>query len=425
VQRHHFQPWRLELQPMRPHRAAALRAATAAQVLTNFGEVFTSGHDAARSHMETFEAQNVDLFISHSWGAEGYQKYLALCYHLNVNIAIKVAFLTFAIFGLVLVLLAGGPDALSGSPALLPLTVDLPVVVFFIFFFYGHVLACGRCSPSLWLDKICIPQADEVVKEECVRRLPEYLKASSQMLVLWDRTYFERMWCNLKKHTDRQAVVMLPLWLAPWLLLIILIDWMSIRIFSLWWVVDSSGIPSVDGSYQSYFMRNIVYHFYNSLAYMPAGLVAALVFRRNLQLHRAMLSQLADFEVRSAKLSMERDRPMLEAQITALYDEIEDAPIHVAFGAEADSHVAEALLPVNDLRSPSVRVITSYPSPEKCLDLFNADVSGTLLREVQMRSGDRNLPLKAFWPWVVNVAHVFLWGEILKTTLPERFLEGV
>ncbi|CAK9027739.1 unnamed protein product [Durusdinium trenchii] len=228
---------------MRPHRAAALRAATAAQVLTNFGEVFTSGHDAARSHMETFEAQNVDLFISHSWGAEGYQKYLALCYHLNVNIAIKVAFLTFAIFGLVLVLLAGGPDALSGSPALLPLTVDLPVVVFFIFFFYGHVLACGRCSPSLWLDKICIPQADEVVKEECVRRLPEYLK----------------------------AVVMLPLWLAPWLLLIILIDWMSIRIFSLWWVVDSSGIPSVDGSYQSYFMRNIVYHFYNSLAYMPAG----------------------------------------------------------------------------------------------------------------------------------------------------------
>lgn len=66
-----------------------------------------------------------------------------------------------------------------------------------------------------------------------------------------------------------------------------------------------------------------------------------------------------------------------------------------------------------------------YPSPEKCLDLFNADVSGTLLREVQMRSGDRNLPLKAFWPWVVNVAHVFLWGEILKTTLPERFLEGV
>ena len=76
---------------------------------------------------------------------------------------------------------------------------------------------------------------------------------------------------NLKKHTDRQAVVMLPLWLAPWLLLIILIDWMSIRIFSLWWMVDSSGIPSVDGSYQSYFMRNIVYHFYNSLAYMPAG----------------------------------------------------------------------------------------------------------------------------------------------------------
>ncbi|CAE7653746.1 unnamed protein product, partial [Symbiodinium pilosum] len=111
--------------------------------------------------------------------------------------ATKASVVAFALSA-VLLLYFESPGSLAGNPLLPRAAVDFPMVVFFMFFFFGHRLTLGVWSPSLWLDKLCICQSDEDGKAEAISALPEFVRRSSRMLILWDETYFERLWCNLE-----------------------------------------------------------------------------------------------------------------------------------------------------------------------------------------------------------------------------------
>ena len=55
-------------------------------------------------------------------------------------------------------------------------------------------------QPQLvFLDKLCIPQDDEQVKEECILGLAGYLKASEKLVILWSERYFQRRLAFLQK----------------------------------------------------------------------------------------------------------------------------------------------------------------------------------------------------------------------------------
>ena len=107
----------------------------------------------------TAKVNYVDIFVSHSWSANGWLKYLAVCCFLNLGIA-KKATAAAAVFSSLLVFLV--PEL----PKMLVfcMMLDVPVLVFLVFFLYGQNLTCGLWCPSMWVDKLCVDQGDLVVE---------------------------------------------------------------------------------------------------------------------------------------------------------------------------------------------------------------------------------------------------------------------
>ena len=63
-----------------------------------------------------------------------------------------------------------------------------------MFFFFGHVVAQEQPTSTVWLDKACINHVELDEKQQAIAALPDFLKQSSRVLVLWDETHFSRLW---------------------------------------------------------------------------------------------------------------------------------------------------------------------------------------------------------------------------------------
>ena len=216
-------------------------------------------------------------------------------------------------------------------------------------------------------------------------------------------------------------------WLAPWLLVTMLLDWVSVRTFQLllplvgeWQATLGSSLGS---SYYGCLLYGLLYSLTCVIAYAPASAAAAVSFSVKLQQHGFMLSQLEGFDVHEAKCTVSADRPILEAEIAAVYDEIDDLPLSVALDSTEEAwprltppaaEGEQLLQESNVLRSAAVRSVTSYPSVAECLELFNADVRGPLRRATLRHCGGAtDLPLatcmQAFLPfWLFLLSSNFL-----------------
>ena len=104
----------------------------------------------------TMKVNHVDIFVSHSWSANAWLKYLAVCGFLNLSLAKKATGAAVVVSCLLVLLLPNLPMWL-----LFCMMVDIPVLIFFVFFFYGQHLTCGLWCPSMWVDKLCVDQGDE------------------------------------------------------------------------------------------------------------------------------------------------------------------------------------------------------------------------------------------------------------------------
>ena len=82
---------------------------------------------------------SVDVFISHSWSAGRWEKFLALCLYLNLQMAVACCMMTWISF-VVLMISWHGVSGLGGSHLLLPCFVYLPMTTFFTVFFFGQQL---------------------------------------------------------------------------------------------------------------------------------------------------------------------------------------------------------------------------------------------------------------------------------------------
>ena len=206
-----------------------------------------------------------------------------------------------------------------------------------------------------------------------------------------------------------------------------LLDWVSVRIFQLllplvgeWQATLGSSLGS---SYYGCLLYGLLYSLTCVIAYAPASAAAAVSFSVKLQQHGFMLSQLEGFDVHEAKCTVSADRPILEAEIAAVYDEIDDLPLSMALDSTEEAwprltppaaEGEQLLQESNVLRSAAVRSMTSYPSVAECLELFNADVRGPLRRATLRHCGSAtDLPLatcmQAFLPfWLFLLSSNFL-----------------
>ena len=148
-------------------------------------------------------------------------KRLALCHCLNLNLAIGSCGVAFLLAIVILVLHAGSNRAVAQQDPALRYSLSLlwPFLVFLGTYLFGHLLY----PPRFWIDQVCVHPSDAEVKSRTLQAIPAFVAQSHQMLVIWDDTYWQRLWCNYEvaiyvKASAPEAIHFVPVWMALWVL---------------------------------------------------------------------------------------------------------------------------------------------------------------------------------------------------------------
>ncbi|CAE7866859.1 Traf3ip1 [Symbiodinium microadriaticum] len=200
------------------------RSVSDIQVLRGLGAVFNKdlpvGTDVSACTEEMQVGGEVDMFVSHSWESDGWSKYLAVCFTLNTGKAVKACALAFALLVSSYVVCNRHTSSLSNwRVAMFGFGL---LSVFFSVLFLGQHLTCGPCGlsgPRLWMDRLCIHQADAGQKALGISALPYFVLQSRQLLILYDDVYLERLWCVTElalfaRCCGASCVHFAPLWPA-------------------------------------------------------------------------------------------------------------------------------------------------------------------------------------------------------------------
>ncbi|CAE7663865.1 cobB, partial [Symbiodinium necroappetens] len=200
-----------------------LRGTTSAVLLNSFGHVMksTTGGTGTVSEGEndydkSYVVSELDIFLSHSWHACWWQKYLTLLYYFNALPA-TISAVAAGLMWCALQYRIGCVGVLSWR-GFFPSSI----LFFIVLFSWHHVRALLESYRiSIFLDKVCIHQKDEQRKTQGINAIGGILNKSRTLLVAWDRTYFSRLWCSFElaafyhsKLYDSKAagkVVLLPI----------------------------------------------------------------------------------------------------------------------------------------------------------------------------------------------------------------------
>jgi len=163
-------------------------------------------------------SHKISTFWSHSWHGGQWKKIATLIFLYNGPVAVLCGWL-FAIltvplfhYGLLPGLDRGWDDGKLFSCWALwsGLLVTICVIIFW------------RPRSYVFLDRICISQKDNELKAQAIFSLAGLLKSSDSMLILWDPTWTERLWCLfelaafLKSNPDRKKqLIIRPILLGP------------------------------------------------------------------------------------------------------------------------------------------------------------------------------------------------------------------
>lgn len=268
------------------------------------------------------KVSKTDVFISHSWSCPAWKKILAICHYLNLHLAVLASLIAAALAVTILVHASGSFSAVAkqSSSLLYGILMCWPMAVFVLTYLFGH-LAVDQSS--FWFDRLCIPQINLWVRAQTLQHVPVFVAHSSQMLVLWDDTYFERLWCNyeLAVHVkaaaskDAPALQLVPMWMPIWTL-------SSCGLFTIagfLFAEQGSTTESVDLDSKtavSLFMSIYNRHFNIPIClYLAVSVVFSWFCFGKVRRHKKMLDQMTNFDLRNARCMLETDRRVITDQV--------------------------------------------------------------------------------------------------------------
>lgn len=280
----------------------------------------------------------VDTFLSHVWEAPRWQKALTLLYSANIVAAVRAAVVSWVVAIAAIILFSDRDLIRLGGVELTAHVVYMPVGIFFLIFFFGH-LRPGRIGRTVWVDKLCIHQTREDLKLAGVSCLPEFVANSRRMSILWNSTYFERLWCICEVATFTAAkggadsVDFEPLWRAPWVLSTILVDLICISVsmkfmflipLASTFVEDLIGIehPPLVNLLSAILGVGSAF----AIGYIPALIPNYISFRFKISNHERMRRQVSHFCLADTKVTVESDREVVEGHIIRLFKSGNEEP---------------------------------------------------------------------------------------------------
>jgi len=302
----------------------------------------------------------LDIFLSHNWSVVRWKKFIALALYCNLQAATVAAFLCALLcFALqaadVLPLPITGLDWVEdkfdekdrADAQVGVLTSLLTAPIFVITIFFKHDLfGWLRGSPLVFLDKVCIHQTDQKLKEAGILKLGAFLASSSRMVILYSDLYVTKLWtmyevaCYLTTHTTH-LIEVVHISLAPLFFIILAMFYVGPLLY---WIPM---MPTILAFGLSYGSITLAYH---------------ILCRTG---HKSLAStwhHLSTFQVRKTDCFAEADRPVVEGNI-------------------------EAFLKSKDY-------VAMDASLEDTLQAFDELVQQVVLRVVKASLGTKPLPLK-------------------------------
>ena len=223
--------------------------------------------------------------------------------------------------------------------------------------------------------------------------IPDFVSQAKQMLVIWDETFFTKLWCIYEvtiraKKASLEFLHVLPVW---------------VPLFELFCITANCAVcfaayptgwrpPSLPDDVTSRFSLLFSFYVGPPLYFMFYALPYQYVCSLKIRLHKNMLDQMSSFDFGEARCALETDRVLIRRQVCAFFDEASQLPLSISL----DSLPAE-VLPVletnpTDLEASAllstaehieeVRGITSYAGKDQIVDEFNAYVRGPLKQNV-------------------------------------------
>lgn len=293
----------------------------------------------------SLRVEMIDVFVSHSWHASGALKFLAVSGYHNSVAATVIGSLSFCLFlSLWLVgmlptwkksidynfvdslLLGCTPPVNAAAWGGLGFSgAYVVVVLFWQQLKYGLLCLFGmqRYESVFFFDKACIHQDDPMLKRKGINAIGGFLLRSRKLLIVWEQTHFERMWCVFEMAVwltlgRPQDIIFLPISLYAFEFFLTItialscVVWIGLLALELpQWFVRVLTAWGLAG-------RLIPFFLFFLLAWVALPCVVYSV-RKYIRARDNILLQLQKFTVANAKCTDENDRTYITDIICNMY----------------------------------------------------------------------------------------------------------
>ena len=283
------------------------------------------------AYFESRRVDSVDVFVSHVWNANRYLKALAMYFHCNCRVALVASYLTFGVAVVVIGTLDDGLVSYGGNDTIALFLIYLPIAVFFVLFFTAHHIAplVTRRETTFWFDKLSVHQTRERLKLAGITALPEFVAKSDRMLILWNDSYFERLWCVGEVSTfsslrGANNIDFQPLWLAPWALTLIVLN---VVVMGLAMILDPICQDIAQVVYSTFGESPLSDVLYDLIAVGLCLLLSNSVtviptyaaFSHKIKATEMLTSHVTRFKLANAKCTVESDRATVVSDVHELF----------------------------------------------------------------------------------------------------------
>eukprot|EP00438_Fugacium_kawagutii_P006664 Skav225703 [mRNA] locus=scaffold1817:310151:312056:+ [translate_table: standard] len=131
--------------------------------------------------------KRINVFLSHDWQTCRWLKLLTLLLYFNSSAAAIAALLSSLLLGVLKTQLGASMSNLWFYSCYLVFLIVLA--------FWQRIRNFFVSAPMVFLDKLCIYQENEELKQKGILGLGAFVGSSEELLVLWSRRTFTRLWC--------------------------------------------------------------------------------------------------------------------------------------------------------------------------------------------------------------------------------------
>lgn len=195
-----------------------LRVTPAFQAFRQCALALRSYHGDLYSKSE--KSTKISTFWSHSWHGKKWRKIITLIVFYNGQAAAVLGMFC-AVVMMVLFCFNLLPALNRGSTGEIPFGFSC-WSLWSGFFATSLVIIFWQPQSRVFLDRICISQMDHELKTRGIISLAGMLKQSDSMLILWDPTWTERLWCLFElaaflqsKKDQKKELIIRPTFFGP------------------------------------------------------------------------------------------------------------------------------------------------------------------------------------------------------------------